>query len=98
MSGEVIVFRPPAAIADNDDGPHLAGLAICSACRHEWSAVAPVGVVHLECPSCKRPWGTFKNAIEPEEAWVCNCGEHLFFVTQSGLLCRKCGSYQTGAF
>jgi hypothetical protein len=84
---------PPA-----DNGPHIAGCAICGACGHEWSSVASIGTVHLDCPQCKRMWGVFKNAIEPDTAWRCDCGELLFWIIPSGVMCRKCGMLQTGWF
>lgn len=76
--------------------PHLAGPAICGVCGHEWQAVAPVGTVHLDCPRCDRLFGTFKNAVEPDEAWRCTCGEMLFWMTRDGSMCRRCGSLQSG--
>lgn len=94
---EVVIFRPKPPTPANDDedeGPHLSGEALCDACGHHWAAVAPVGVVHLECPNCRRMWGVLKNAVEPEESWRCNCGEHLFFITPKGCLCRRCGTIQ----
>jgi hypothetical protein len=73
------------------DSPHLAGIAICGVCENEWSCVAPVGYGHLECPKCKRCWGAFKHAVEPELSWRCNCGEKLFWLTPTGAMCRRCG-------
>lgn len=76
---------------DDIDGPHIAGLAVCGACQNEWSAVAPHGTTSLECPKCKRYWGTFKHQVEPEIAWHCKCGETLFWLTPTGAMCRRCG-------
>ena len=84
--------------ADEGAESHITGPAFCQACRHTWTAVAPVGTVHLECPQCKRDWGTFTHAVEPYEAWACNCGEHLFWLVPAGVMCRKCGAMQTGWF
>lgn len=94
MTADLItLFRDkPDGDQPEDDGPHLTGPAFCGACGHEWDAVAPVEVCHLECPACKRFWGVFKNAVEPETAWRCNCGELLFWLTPEGAMCRKCGS------
>lgn len=83
---------PAPEPADNDDGPCITGKAFCGACRHEWVAVAPVGLNdHLECPSCHRMWGAFKSAVCPEAAWTCICGENLFWLTPNGAMCRRCG-------
>ena len=91
--GDLIQLRCDPA--SPEDGPHLSGLAVCGACHHEWSVVAAVGGVHLECPKCHRYWGGLKHAIEPETAWRCNCGEQLFWLTPKGALCRRCGIYPT---
>lgn len=95
MADGVIPFgdrkRPPAIVVDEPDGPHITGPAFCGACKAEWPAVAPVGSVHFECPQCKRMWGAFKNAVSPPEAWRCNCGEELFWLTPHGAMCRRCG-------
>ena len=86
------LIRFPDKTHDTEDnGPHLAGIAICGACQHEWSAVAEHGTTHLECPKCKRYWGAFKHAVEPETAWLCKCGERLFWLTPTGAMCRRCG-------
>lgn len=83
---EVIDFPKP------EDGPHIAATAVCGACLHEWAAVAPVGHTHLECPKCKRRWGTMKHPIEPTgPAWRCYCGEELFWLLPDGPMCRRCG-------
>jgi hypothetical protein len=75
-----------------DAGPPLSGTARCGYCSYEWEAVAPVGAVHLECPSCHRMWGAYKHAVEPPKAfWRCNCGEELFWLTPKGAMCRRCG-------
>lgn len=89
MMADVLPFAKP--IEDKQE-PHLSGEAFCGGCSHKWVAVAPVGTTHLDCPACGRLWGAFKNVVEPEVAWTCiNCGEQLFFLTQSGAMCRRCG-------
>lgn len=56
-----------AEIIDMDEKRrHKAGMAACIACRHKWTAVAPEGTYHLECPNCKEVKGRWQ--IEPDEA------------------------------
>jgi hypothetical protein len=86
------VVELPARKPPDDEGPSLSGVALCGACSHEWNAVAPLGTGHLECPKCARMWGAFKNAVEPETSWQCNCGEQLFWLTPTGAMCRRCGT------
>ena len=77
--------------------PHGTGPAFCIGCRHEWSAIAPAGTVELECPQCECMKGRFRNLFETyedEKVWVCNCGNDLFKVTETGTMCVNCGEYQ----
>jgi len=79
-----------------DKTPHCAGKAVCTACKHEWEAVAPVGVIWLGCPSCGTERGTFKRHHEPEDGtsvWNCNhCDTHLFTIISDGrCICAGCG-------
>lgn len=32
--------------------PHYAGACSCLKCKHEWTGVAPIDTVTLECPAC----------------------------------------------
>ena len=75
--------------------PHIAGEAICTACEHEWVAVAEEGATTLECPDCYRSFGLLKHPVEPDVKWQCNCGEMLFWFTPSGAMCRGCGIITT---
>lgn len=78
--------------------PHGSGEAFCIGCGHEWVAVAPVGVTHLQCPECKTMKGHFKFEYYPEVGSFvreCNCGNQLFYLTKDGHLCPNCGTYQT---
>lgn len=91
---EVVSF----AKAKEKREPHLSGEAICIGCRHEWVAVAPVGVWQLECPSCLLLKGVFSHpvgAAEGDALFVCDCGcealtayfrDRLFY-----LKCMNCG-------
>ena len=77
--------------------PHVSGIAICLDCKHEWAAVAPVGVVWLECPSCSLARGRFKYQHERDgEQWKCNCGNDLFHVKPEGIYCPNCGVWCEG--
>ena len=77
--------------------PHLEGKARCLACQHAWVAVAPLGVIWLECPSCSLERGRFVAQVEREGPhWHCRCENDLFYVTRDGYYCPNCGSWQTG--
>jgi hypothetical protein len=90
MSAEIVSLADRPRV--EREYPHLTGAAVCTICGHAWVAVAPVGTVHLTCPACERLHGAFKNAVEPETAWSCNCsGNQLFFLTRAGAMCRMCG-------
>ncbi len=73
----------------------LSGTGYCIECKHQWAAVAPVGVHLFECPSCGTEKGTWFGIVEPPgNRWECNCGGQLFFVTETGYDCAKCGTAQ----
>jgi predicted RNA-binding Zn-ribbon protein involved in translation (DUF1610 family) len=78
--------------------PHNSGKAFCLICKHEWIAVAPAGVVWMECPKCGSEKGIFKYAClrEDDPHWTCHCGNDLFYVTPRGYYCPNCGEWQTG--
>lgn len=86
----------------DDDGPFLAGPAMCVICKHEWAAVAPVGTFDLECPSCGFFKGHFKFAVDRDVVkdengvnrsctWTCNCGCDLFRITPERIYSPNCG-------
>ncbi len=84
--------------------PHLAGSAKCIGCAHEWEAVAPVGTVSLECPSCSSERGVWRypvRATEGDSLFLCNCGcEALTAYHRAGkfwLKCMCCGVDHTKA-
>ena len=87
------------AAAKLERTPHAAGQAQCMDCKHEWAAVAPVGVVALDCPQCSSPRGRFKyefSADEGDALFTCNCGSTLYsrVLRKSGRehwLCTGCG-------
>jgi len=82
----IIEFKAP----DQHD-PHLSGEAICTTCKYEWVEVAPVGSTDFECPSCGTHHGLLKYPVVPQSYWECSCGNDLFYVLPSGVMCRKCG-------
>ena len=89
----VITFRPRQPEPD----PCMTGPARCMCCGREWQAVAPTGVLFLECPECHTEKGVFVGACWPEEGTEvreCNCGNQLFVLTREGHLCPNCGTYQ----
>jgi len=89
-----------AEIIDLDgQRPHIGGEAICQHCKHEWLAVAPVGVHPdtMECPKCGTCQSTFKYPVAPTgDYWECKCGCELFYVLADGnIQCRKCGVFKS---
>lgn len=76
--------------------PHAAGMAHCLACAHAWVAVAPTGVVWLECPACHAVKGLMDMPYERvnEPHWTCDCGNQLFYATLNGMYCPNCGEQQ----
>lgn len=81
--------------------PARSGTAQCLACHHEWSAVAPLGVVDLECPTCHLLRGVFDcphGMNTGYEVWACKtCSGHFMKIyrhMQSGgfyVMCSTCG-------
>ena len=81
--------------------PHLAGPARCLQCRHEWVAVAPVGVyAGLECPECHFAKGAmcgFVNLASGIAVFRCDCGCDIFKIYMNGgPLCLNCGEFARG--
>ena len=78
--------------------PHNSGLARCMVCKHEHQAVAPVGVVWMECPECHAQKALFVGSCERrgEAHWTCACGNDLFHATPEGFYCPNCGEWQKG--
>ena len=76
---------------------HKTGDARCLACRHEWTAVAPLDADWLDCPSCTLVRGRFVGPCEREGLqWACNCGNDLFHLTPDGIYCPHCAAWQWG--
>lgn len=81
-----------------DEGQsHNTGKAFCLVCKKIWVAVAPTGVVWLQCPQCGAMKGLYKySCLRDEARWVCNCGNDLFHVTPNGYYCPNCGQWAKG--
>ncbi|MEH6483041.1 MULTISPECIES: hypothetical protein [Pseudomonas] len=99
MTGNVVEFGRKE--------PHASGEAICRNCKHEWAAVAPVGVTQLECPECSTEQGAFKYPFGPavgDDSYTCNCGSEDFFIMRKAgnvsgeVRCRQCGVEALGWF
>jgi hypothetical protein len=90
MADVVPMIRPVEKVE-----PHLAGLARCLACHHEWSAVAPMPCREmLECPSCGCFRGVFKHEVVREgDRFECFCGNFYFIIASRGTYCPNCGDW-----
>lgn len=82
--------------------PHWHGLVRCVGCQHEWEAVAPLGTLWLECPSCSSPKGHPKypfGAQVGDAVFACKCGGEALTAYKRGthfyLRCMGCGTDQT---
>lgn len=89
----VLEFKKPEPAEQTAQGE-----AFCIQCDHRWQAVAPTGVVDLECPNCKTMKGHFTYLCMPEEGTEvreCDCGNQFFILTRIGHMCPNCGIYQS---
>jgi hypothetical protein len=85
--------------------PHWQGTAYCVGCQHEWEAVAPIGTMWIDCPSCELPKGTakFPFGAQPGDLLLtCDCGcEALTAYKRDSrfhVKCMACGTDLTHAF
>lgn len=86
-------------VSIEDFRPHCSGEAVCSQCKHEWVAVAPLRTTELQCPSCSTYKGLFKYPFRPQAGqwqWVCNCGGEVFFIVDGETRCWICGDTSMG--
>lgn len=76
--------------------PHQAGPARCIACKHEWVAVAPVGLDVFECPACGCHKGTYAGIAARNDVplWQCKCGCTVFTLTPMDAYCCSCSAWQ----
>jgi len=84
--GDVVEFKAP-----DTEQQVGRGRAKCFTCLHEWEAVAPVGTEFLDCPLCAGRKGSWMYPFIPEEMYVCNCGNKLFYIVRDGWFCPNCG-------
>lgn len=100
MGDKVVPLHHKIANDDSESGAvrHIAVPAVCLACRHKWSAVAPAGTVALECPACGTNRGVSAEHVLPGDGaiWQCGCGCHAFSYSAKyrGWLCLSCGREQ----
>lgn len=88
MSAEVVDLEARRI----ERSPHRSGTGRCLNCKHEWSAVAPIGTADLECPACSTFQGVFKGIASSQfMQWQCACGEYTFFLDEHGPYCAHCG-------
>lgn len=93
MTDNIVPLRPEKR------DPHVSGKARCLACKHEWVAVAPVGTIDFECPSCGLMRGAWMYPVQPhrdEKVWQCACGATTFWFLiladgSNWLTCVGCG-------
>ena len=77
--------------------PHMTGKAVCLHCKHEWTAVAEIGTVALDCSKCGTGQGVFSGIALPDDPvplWICDCGCRHFFISPSHAYCCHCGLAQ----
>ena len=78
--------------AREERAPHLSGEARCLACGYEWVAVARVGTIWMECPSCHLERGRYVGPADREGFHLhCDCDCDLFYITPKGAYCPNCG-------
>ena len=84
------------ARAKAERSPHLSGQARCVACKHEWAAVAPLGTLQLECPSCgleRGQWAYPFSLDKGQMIYVCNfCDSTNFAIQSHRAFCVGCGT------
>lgn len=85
----------PNVIDLHKKDPTMTGQAVCLTCRNEWVATEPIGTVEFECPGCSTWKGVFAGTVKPEDRWICKCGNEVFYVTDSEIVCARCGISNT---
>lgn len=82
----------------NKHRPHLSGDMKCFSCGHQWVGISLIeddgSMPCVECPKCKRYFGYYLYPVLPKEdeiIYKCNCGGELFYISEDGPVCIKCG-------
>ncbi len=79
-----------------EKSPHRAGLVKCLGCKHEWVGVCSMDTINdLECPECHTFRGVFMHnycAPDGDLRWECHCGNDIFKVLSTSIMCMACGS------
>lgn len=100
--GEIVSLQK----VKDDRTPHGEGVARCVGCGHSWRAVAPLGTMTLECPSCHDMRGLWTHTFGPEpgKTQVYTCvvcdSTHLTAYrrkddSHTRFMCVGCGSSQS---
>lgn len=97
---DILAFpsKAPAPEITPDETPKYRGEAFCIQCNTEWTAVVPVGLTQLQCPSCRTMKGLLRYPFAPEPDVLireCGCGNVFFWVTPDGHMCPNCGILQS---
>lgn len=90
------------SLNDKRPDPHISGAAICLACRHEWTGVAPIGVFELECPECSTMRGVWRYPLKSSADYAiwtctvdgCECQHMTIAAHKEGgywIECCRCG-------
>lgn len=73
------------------------GLAVCTACGHEYEAVRVEHTTAIPCPECKTNRGHFMWPIDVPvgtQIFTCiHCTSQLFKLTMVGTFCVGCGAH-----
>jgi uncharacterized paraquat-inducible protein A len=93
---DIIPFKKSKSGPVTNKYGKLEGWATCQQCRHKWYASeVPTGKTEIQCPKCHTAKGLFMYGHEDSESiWICNCGCHVFTISETGAICWRCGVKQ----
>lgn len=77
--------------------PHVTGGATCIMCGHKEVAIAPAGVVWMECSICHTMKLVFDLhvGVPGGRTLTCGCDNQLFFILDGVAFCPNCGDRRT---
>ena len=78
----------------DDHRPHMQGQMKCTACKHEFQAVTPIGTDWAECPECHLHRATWVNTVlKAGDHYTCiHCGCQTFQISNIyQVYCPVCG-------